>query len=149
MATLAAKGTGNGPPLLMDVTPHSLGIETVGGFCEHLIKRNAPIPVEQTRFFTTAADGQTSVRVSVCQGESRAFADNQRLGTIELTGLAPAPRGETKILVTFMLDANGTLEVKAIDAATGRSQQIRVQLVGGHSADELERMRRRQEASIA
>jgi hypothetical protein len=150
LATIAGKSTGgSGTPLLMDVTPRALGIETVGGWCEHVIRRNAPIPVEQTRFFTTAADGQTSVRVSVCQGESRTFTDNQRLGAVELTGLAPAPRGEAKILVTFMLDANGTLDVKAVDAATGRSQQIRVQLVGGHTADELEHMRRRQEATIA
>lgn len=118
-------------PLLLDVTPLSLGIETVGGFCEHVIKRNAAIPVEQTRVFTTGQDAQTEVSVRICQGESRKLAENQPLGAIELSGLRPAPRGEVKIGVTFVLDQDGTLGVTAKDLETGRAQTVRVRLVGG------------------
>ncbi len=136
------------PPLLMDVTPHSLGIETVGGYCERVIRRNAPIPIEQTRVFSTAQDDQDTVRVTVCQGDSRMFADNQPLGEIELTELRRARRGEVRIEVTFMLDANGILDVKAVDLATGRVQTIRVNLLGGFDEDEMAAMRARQEASL-
>jgi molecular chaperone DnaK len=136
------------PMLLMDVTPHSLGIETVGGYCERVIKQNAPVPVEQTRMFTTARDGQDSVSVTVCQGESRTFAENQSLGVLHLTGLRPARRGEVRIEVTFMLDADGTLHVRAVDASTGRAQAIRVNLVGGFSAAEIDALRRKQERTL-
>ena len=81
----------------MDVTPHSLGIETVGGYCQHLIRRNAPIPTEQSRVFTTANDNQDSVCIRICQGEQRVYENNQTLGEIELQGLRSAPRGEVKI----------------------------------------------------
>ena len=137
------------PPVLMDVTPHTLGIETVGGFCERIIRRNAPIPIEQTRIFTTAQDDQDTVRVTVCQGELRTFADNQPLGELELTGLRPARRGEVRIEVTFMLDASGTLAVKATDMDTGKVQSIQINLLGGYDDDEMESMRARQEASLA
>jgi molecular chaperone DnaK len=136
------------PMLLMDVTPHSLGIETVGGFCERVIKQNAPVPVEQTRMFTTARDGQDSVSVTVCQGESRTFIENQSLGVLQLLGLRPARRGEVRIEVTFMLDADGTLHVRAVDASTGRAQAIRVNLVGGFTQAELDALRKRQEGTL-
>jgi molecular chaperone DnaK len=136
-------------PLLMDVTPLSLGLETVGGYCEHVIERNAQIPVEQTRIFTTSVDGQRSVRARVCQGESRRIDENQPLGTIELTALPPAPRGELKIHVTFMMDSDGTLGVRARDAQTGQEQQIRVSLLGGVDEAELDSMQRRHEELVA
>jgi len=119
------------PPLLLDVTPISLGIETVGGYCEHVIMRNAAIPVEQTRVFSTGQDAQTAVSVRICQGESRKLADNQELGAIELSGLRAAPRGAVGIAVTFVLDADGTLGVRARDVETGREQAVRINLVGG------------------
>ena len=136
------------PPLLMDVTPHSLGIETVGGYAERIIKRNAPIPIEQTRIFTTAQDDQEIVRVTVCQGESRRFSDNQPLGEIELSGLRRARRGEVRIEVTFMIDANGTLDVKATDVATGKRESIRINLLGGFDEEAMSDMRARQEATF-
>ena len=136
------------PPLLMDVTPHSLGLETAGGYTQHLIRRNAPIPSEQSRVFTTASDGQDSVRVRICQGEERAFLENQALGEIELLELRPAPRGEVKIDVTFIIDASGTLAVKARDVDTGRAQEIQINLLGGADDDEIERMRQRQQQLV-
>jgi molecular chaperone DnaK len=136
------------PPLLMDVTPHSLGIETVGGYAERIIKRNAPIPIEQTRIFTTAQDDQDTVRVTVCQGESRRFADNQPLGEIELSALRRARRGDVRIEVTFMIDANGTLDVKATDVATGRLESIRINLLGGFDEEAMAEMQARQEATF-
>ncbi|AKF06688.1 Hsp70 family protein [Sandaracinus amylolyticus] len=136
------------PPLLLDVTPHSLGVETVGGYCEHVIKRNAAIPVEQTRVFSTATDMQDSVRVRVVQGESRRLEDNQPLGEIELSGLRQALRGAVKIGVTFLMDADGTLGVKAKDLDTGREQSIRIQLVGGMSDAEIQKMAARQQQMV-
>ncbi|MBX3246932.1 MAG: Hsp70 family protein [Myxococcales bacterium] len=131
-------------PLLMDVTPHSFGIETVGGFCQHLIRRNAPIPSEQSRVFTTGADGQEVVTIRICQGEARSFGENQALGQIELSGLRSAPRGAVKIDVTFLLDASGTLEVRAIDGDTGAAQHIRISLLGGADETEILQMQKRQ-----
>jgi molecular chaperone DnaK len=132
-------------PILMDVTPLSLGIETVGGYTERVIRQNSPVPIEQTRMFTTAQDGQETVRVAVCQGESRVFSENQPLGELELTGIRAARRGVVKIQVTFMLDADGLLDVDARDEESGQRQSIRIRLVGGHGDDELEEMRARQE----
>ncbi len=135
-------------PLLMDVTPHSLGIETVGGVCQHLIRRNAPIPSAQGRIFGTASDGQQVVTLRVCQGESRVFEENELLGEVQLTGLRAAPRGHVKIDVAFLLDASGTLDVRAVDADTGAQQTIRINLLGGSDEAEIERMRERHRAML-
>jgi molecular chaperone DnaK len=131
-------------PLLLDVTPHTLCVETVGGFCEQIIERNAPIPTEQTRVFTTSRDNQVTVSVRVCQGESRRTDENQVLGQIDLLGLRQARRGEVSIAVTFVIDADGTLNVRAIDEATGYGQEIEVNLVGAIAAQDIERMQARQ-----
>ena len=137
------------PPLLLDVTSHSLAIETAGGYAEQLVRRNAAIPIEQTRIFTTAQDDQEVVVVSVCQGESRSFGENQVLGALQLTGLRKAARGDLKIQVTFALDANGTLDVRAVDLDTGREQTARIRLLGGADAPAIEEMRARHEAAVA
>ena len=112
--------------VLVDVTPLTLGVETLGGVATPLIARNTPIPVKKSEIFTTAADMQTSVTVQVFQGERSMAADNTSLGEFNLDGLAPAPRGMPKIEVTFDIDANGILNVSAADSATGRSQSIRI-----------------------
>lgn len=135
-------------PLLLDVTSQSLRIETVGGFTETIIERNAAIPVEQSRLFTTSRDFQDVVRVRVCQGESRKLSENQELGQLELTGIRPGPRGKTQIEVTFVLDADGTLNVRARDLHTGAAQQIRIDLVGAVQEDEILRMQERQQALV-
>jgi len=135
-------------PLLLDVTPQTLRIETVAGFTEVVIARNAAIPVEQSRMFSTSQDFQDSVRARVCQGESRKLSENQELGVVELTGLTPQPRGKTRIEVTFIMDADGTLKVRAKDMQTGALQMIRVNLVGAFDDAEVERMRQRQQALV-
>jgi molecular chaperone DnaK (HSP70) len=135
-------------PLLLDVTPHSLGIETVGGFCSQLIPRNAPIPAEQTRIFATAQDDQQEVALRVCQGESRTFEENQLLGEVALTGLRRAARGAVRVDVSFKLDASGSLQVEATDSDTGQVQRIHVQLLGGADEDEIASMRARQEGMV-
>ncbi len=116
-------------PLLLDVTPFSLGVETAGGICEAVIRRNSTIPVEQTRNFATTHDQQDSVVIRIAQGESRKFQDNQALGELELTELRPAPRGEVVVAVTFELEADGTLRVRAKDLDNGREQVVRVNLL--------------------
>lgn len=131
-------------PLLLDVTPHTLGVETVAGYCEGVIERNAAIPVEQTREFSTGADGQESVSVVIYQGESRRLEENQPLGQIELTGLRRVARGQVTIEVIFVMDADGTLGVRARDRETGQEQTIRIRLVGGLDEDEIRRMQARQ-----
>jgi molecular chaperone DnaK len=134
-------------PLLIDVTPLSLSVETVGGFCDTLIDANTPVPCDRTRSFATAGDGQTSVRVRVAQGESRRFAENTCLGELELTGLVAAERGKTQIDVTFEIDADGILDVRARDGVTGREINARIQLAGARSdAAEIDAMRARQAA---
>ncbi len=135
-------------PLLMDVTPHSLGIETVSGICQAIIRRNVPIPCEQSRTFTTARDGQTEVVIQVFQGESRVAAENQALGSIELTGLRPAPRGEVRIEVTFVLDSSGILDVRAVDRSTGVEQATRIHLLGGADDRDHDAMRARNEQAM-
>jgi molecular chaperone DnaK len=137
-----------GAPILLDVTPQSLRIETVGGFTEVVIERNAAIPVEQSRMFTTSQDFQQAVRAKVCQGESRRLQENQELGTVELSGLNPGPRGKTQIEVSFVLDADGTLRVRARDVRTGSEQNIRINLVGAVEEDEIARMQERQQALV-
>jgi molecular chaperone DnaK len=136
------------PPLLLDVTPQTLRIETVAGFTEVIIERNAAIPVEQSRMFSTSQDFQESVRARVCQGESRRLLENQELGQLELSGLAALPRGKSQIQVTFLMDADGTLQVRAKDMKTGTLQSIRINLVGAVQDDEIARMQRRQNALI-
>jgi molecular chaperone DnaK len=132
-------------PLLIDVTPLSLRVETVGGFCDVLIAANTAVPCDRTRVFLTAADGQTTVIVRVAQGESHRFAENTYLGELELTGLTPAPRGETQIAVTFEIDADGILNVKAKDGHSGRQTQARLQLLGAQTdPKDVEAMMKRQ-----
>ena len=117
-------------PLLIDVTPLSLGVETVGGYCDTLLEANTPVPCDRTRAFSTASDGQTVVQVRVAQGESQVFRENTFLGELELSGLVAAPRGETQIAVTFEIDADGILNVRARDVKTGQETAARIQLVG-------------------
>lgn len=136
------------PPLLLDVTPQTLRIETVAGFTEVVIQRNAAIPVEQSRMFSTSQDFQDAVRARVCQGESRKLIENQELGAVELTGLVPQARGKTQIEVTFLMDADGTLQVRAKDMRTGSAQSIRINLVGAVQDDEIARMQRRQQLLV-
>ena len=135
-------------PLLLDVTPQTLRIETVAGFTEVIIERNAAIPVEQSRVFITSQDFQDTVRARVCQGESRKLVENQELGTLELHGLTPTPRGKTRIEVTFVMDADGTLQVRARDLATGTQQSIRIDLVGAVRSEDIARMQQRQHALV-
>lgn len=117
-------------PLLLDVTPLTLRVETAGGYTDPLIRANTPIPCEQTRTFSTAVDGQTSVVVRVAQGEQRLFSENTYLGEVVLGDLAPALRGQVKIAVTFELDADGTLQVNAHDPLTGRHSRTTIRLLG-------------------
>jgi molecular chaperone DnaK len=126
--------------VLVDVTPLTLGVETLGGIATSLIARNTPIPVKKSETFTTAADLQTSVTIHVFQGERPMSADNVSLGEFNLDGLAPAPRGVPKIEVTFDIDANGILNVAARDTATGRSQSIRISGSTRLSEQEKKRM---------
>lgn len=146
----SARGTDLRPvsntPLLVDVTPLSLSVETVGGFCDSVITRNTPVPCERTRVFATAADQQVAVRVRVSQGESSRFADNTLLGELELTGLRPAPRGKVRIEVTFVLDTDGILNVHAKDVQTGRATSARLRLVGLPAMEELEELAARHAA---
>jgi molecular chaperone DnaK len=128
-------------PLLVDVTPRALVVETVGGFCDTVIPRNAKIPCEHTRVFTTGRDLQTVVQVRVAQGEAQYFRDNTCLGELELSGLRSAPRGEVAMSVTFELDANGSLQVHAFDTASGREARAVMKLVAvAQTEEEVEGM---------
>lgn len=126
--------------LLLDVTPLSLGIETLGGITTKLIERNTTIPTRKSEIFSTAADNQTSVEIHVLQGEREMAADNRTLGKFILDGIPPAPRGIPQIEVTFDIDANGILHVSAKDKATGKEQSIRIEASTGLSKEEIERM---------
>ena len=126
--------------LLLDVTPLSLGIETLGGVMTTLIARNTTIPTRKSEIFSTAADNQTSVEVHVLQGERQLARDNRTLGRFHLIGLPPAPRGVPQIEVTFDIDANGIVNVSARDKGTGKEQQIRIQASGGLSEADIQKM---------
>jgi molecular chaperone DnaK len=131
--------------LLLDVTPLSLGIETLGGVFTHILERNTTIPTRRTEVFSTASDSQTTVEIHVLQGERPMAHDNKSIGRFQLTGMPPAPRGVPQIEVMFDIDANGILKVSAKDQATGREQSIRIEASSGLAEDEIQRMVREAE----
>ena len=133
--------------LLLDVTPLSLGIETLGGVFTRLIERNTTIPAKKSQVFSTAEDNQNAVTIRVFQGEREMAADNKLLGQFDLVGIPPAPRGVPQIEVTFDIDANGIVNVAAKDKATGKEQQIKIQASGGLSQADIDRMVREAEAN--
>merc|ERR1711871_1900861 len=135
--------------LLLDVTPLSLGLETLGGVFTRLIGRNTTIPTKKTQVFSTAADSQTQVQIKVLQGEREMAADNKLLGEFDLVGIPPAPRGMPQIEVSFDIDADGILHVSAKDKATNKEQRIVIQSSGGLSEDEIENMVRDAEENQA
>jgi len=135
--------------LLLDVTPLSLGIETLGGVMTKLIESNTTIPTRKSQVFSTAADNQPSVEIHVLQGERSMAKDNKEIGLFHLDGIAPAPRGIPQIEVTFDIDANGILNVSAKDKATGKEQKIRIEASSGLSDDEIQRMRDEAKANEA
>ena len=135
--------------LLLDVTPLSLGIETLGGVMTRLIDANTTIPAKKSQIFSTAADNQPSVEIRVLQGERPMAKDNKQIGVFHLDGIAPAPRGIPQIEVTFDIDANGILNVSAMDKATGKEQHIRIEASSGLSDDEIKRMRDEAKANEA
>ncbi len=132
--------------LLLDVTPLSLGIETLGGVMTKLIDRNTTIPTRKSETFSTAEDDQTAVTIRVFQGEREMAADNKLLGQFDLVGILPAPRGVPQIEVTFDIDANGIVNVSAKDKSSGKQQTIRIQASGGLNEAEVQRMVREAEA---
>jgi molecular chaperone DnaK len=125
-----AQHLGFAAPVLVDVTPRALVVETAGGYTDTIIPRNSKIPCERTRRFATGRDMQTTVRVRVAQGEHQYFPQNTYLGEVELSGLRPAPRGDVVVAVTFEVDADGTLRVRARDVQTGQEARAVLQLVG-------------------
>jgi len=135
--------------VLLDVTPLSLGVETLGGVMTTLIPRNTTIPTEKKEVFSTAADNQTEVTIHVLQGEREFARDNRTLGRFNLTGIPPAPRGMPQIEVTFNIDANGILNVSAKDTATGKEQSIEIKGSSGLAPEEVDKMRQDAEAHAA
>jgi molecular chaperone DnaK len=133
--------------LLLDVTPLSLGIETMGGVSTKLIESNTTIPTKKSEVFSTASDSQPSVEIHILQGERSMARDNRTIGRFHLDGIPPAPRGIPQIEVTFDIDANGILNVSAKDKATGKSQQIRIEASSGLSKEDIEKMKREAEAN--
>ena len=134
--------------VLLDVTPLSLGVETLGGVMTKLIERNTTIPTEKKEVFSTAADNQTEVTIHVLQGDREFASDNRTLGRFNLTGLPPAPRGMPQVEVAFNIDANGMINVSAKDQATGKEQSIEIKGSSGLSQDEIDNMRRDAEANV-
>ncbi|HTM22887.1 MAG TPA: Hsp70 family protein [Kofleriaceae bacterium] len=128
------------PPIasVLDVTPHTLGIGTIAGYCEELVRRNARVPAETRKLFSTSRDSQQLVRIRVCQGESRRIDENVVLGDLVLEGLQPRPRGEARIEVTFHIDASGILHVRARDSVTGIEQRASLQIAGAQTPQEIE-----------
>ena len=124
----------------LDVTPLSLGIETLGGVMTKIIEKNTTIPTKKSQVFSTAQDNQPAVSIHVLQGEREFSNDNKTLGRFDLTGIAPAPRGVPQIEVTFDIDANGIVNVSAIDKATGKKQDIVITSGSGLSDEEIEKM---------
>ncbi|MCQ2254099.1 MAG: molecular chaperone DnaK [Bacteroidaceae bacterium] len=143
------KEEGVGDIVLLDVTPLTLGIETMGGVMTKLIDANSTIPCKQTQTFSTAADNQTEVTIHVLQGERPMASQNKSIGNFNLGGITPAPRGVPQIEVTFDIDANGILSVSAKDKATGKEQSIRIEASSGLSKEEIERMKAEAEANAA
>ncbi|HWQ99734.1 MAG TPA: molecular chaperone DnaK [Candidatus Methylomirabilis sp.] len=141
------QGDIKGELLLLDVTPLSLGIETLGGVMTKVIERNTTVPTSKSQTFSTAADGQTSVEVHVLQGEREMAGDNRSLGRFTLSGIPPAPRGVPQVEVAFDIDANGILSVKAQDKATNKEQKITITASTNLSKDEIERMKKEAEAN--
>ena len=133
--------------LLLDVTPLSLGIETLGGVSTKLIEKNTTIPTKKSQVFSTADDNQPAVSIRVLQGEREMASDNKMLGNFELVGIAPAARGVPQIEVTFDIDANGIVSVSAKDKGTGKEQKIQIQASGGLSDEEIEKMVKDAEAN--
>ena len=135
--------------LLLDVTPLTLGIETLGGVLTPLIERNTTIPTKKSQVFSTAADNQPAVTIAIFQGDRKMARDNKALGNFNLDGIPPAPRGVPQIEVTFDIDANGILNVSAKDKGTGKEQKITITAAGGLSKEEIEKMRKDAEAHAA
>jgi hypothetical protein len=131
--TAAAPG-----PVVFEITPQALGIATIAGYCEHVIKRNASLPHQAVRVFATSRDHQRTVRLRVCQGNARKFADNTTLGDLVIDDLPAGPRGTTQIEVTFSLDVSGRLHVVARDPETGREQQTHLEVIGAQSGNDLD-----------
>ena len=117
-------------PILLDVTPASLSVATAGGYVDKILQKNAPIPIERTKLFTTARDNQSRVVIDCCRGEKSRFLDNENLGTLVLEDLPPGPRGEMEIAVTFRVDSDGILHVRACDKRTGKEQSARLNILG-------------------
>merc|ERR1712217_687992 len=135
--------------VLIDVTPLSLGIETLGGIFTRLIEKNTAIPTKKTETFSTAAENQTQVGIKVFQGERDMAADNKFLGHFDLVGVPPAPRGRPQIEVSFDIDANGILNVSAKDKGTGKDQSMQIQTSGGLTKEEIENMKKNAESMAA
>ena len=128
--------------LLLDVIPLSLGIETMGGVCTKIINKNTTIPTGKSQVFSTAADNQTSVEIHILQGEREMSADNKTLGRFILDGIPPSPRGMPQVEVTFDIDVNGILNVKAKDKASNKEQSVRIEASSGLSKDDIEKMKK-------
>ena len=133
--------------LLLDVTPLSLGIETMGGVMTKLIESNTTIPSKKSQVFSTAADNQPSVEIHVIQGERSMAKDNKTIGRFHLDGIPPSPRGVPQIEVTFDIDANGIIQVTALDKATNKSQDIRIEASSGLTEEEIDKMKKEAEAN--